>query len=149
MNQLFLVSLAFIGGVFLAAQGGLNASLGVLLKNPLLASVVAFISSAVFAIFFALLSANNTPSLEDVKGVPLYLWFVGGLLSVLGISLYYYTIPKLGMSTMISIGLCGQLVFASLAGQLGWFNLPIEPLTIKRSIGMLSMILGIILINLK
>ena len=34
MNNYVLLILAFIGGVFLAMQGGLNAQLGVLLKNP-------------------------------------------------------------------------------------------------------------------
>ena len=49
MNQISLSALAILGGVFLAAQGGLNSTLGVLLKNPLLASVVAFFMSTVFA----------------------------------------------------------------------------------------------------
>ena len=33
MNQTSLSALAILGGVFLAAQGGLNANLGVLLKT--------------------------------------------------------------------------------------------------------------------
>lgn len=42
MNQYINILLAFVGGVFLAMQGGLNAQLGVQLKNPLLASLTAF-----------------------------------------------------------------------------------------------------------
>ncbi|MBL4648880.1 MAG: DMT family transporter, partial [Aureispira sp.] len=41
MNQYLFTLLAFLGGLFLALQGSLNAQLGVLLKNPLLASLVA------------------------------------------------------------------------------------------------------------
>lgn len=149
MNQLFLSVLAFAGGVFLAIQGGLNAHLGVQLKSPLLASVIAFFCSTVFAIGIAFISLKNTPSWNDVKQIPFYLWFSGGLFSVLGITLYYYTIPKLGVSTMISLGLCGQLIFAVLAGHFGWLNLPVEPLSIKRIIGIISMIAGVLLINLK
>ncbi|NGP87119.1 DMT family transporter [Fodinibius halophilus] len=149
MNHLFLLSLAFIGGVFLAIQGALNAHLGVLLKNPLLASVVAFFSSTVFAIGFALASIEQLPKLANLSNIPWYLWFTGGFFSVLGISLYYYTIPKLGVSTMISLGLCGQLIFAVIAGHFGWLNLPVEPITVKRVIGVVSMIIGILLIQLK
>ncbi|MFV9551761.1 DMT family transporter [Algibacter sp. PT7-4] len=141
--------LAILGGVFLAAQGGLNANLGVLLKNPLLASVVAFFSSSVFAIILVLLSTKSFPNWADVKQIPTYLWFTGGLFSVLGISLYYYTIPRIGISTMISLGLFGQIAFSIIAGHFGWLNLPTEPITLKRGLGFITMIFGIILINIK
>ncbi|MFK8036908.1 MAG: DMT family transporter [Crocinitomicaceae bacterium] len=149
MNQFTLSVLAFVGGVFLAVQGGLNAHLGVLLKNPLFASVVAFFSSSVFAIVIMLLSVKTFPTTNQLKEIPIYLWFTGGLFSVVGISLYYYTIPKLGVSTMISFGLCGQLIFAVIAGHFGWLNLPIEPITFKRIAGVTAMICGIFLINWK
>ena len=149
MNQLLLSFLAFAGGVFLAIQGGLNAHLGVLLKNPLLASVIAFFSSTLFALVFFCVNARDFPDVGSLKGIPLYLWFTGGLFSVMGISLYYYTIPKLGVSTMISLGLCGQLCFAVIAGHFGWLSLPVEPITIKRIAGLSAMIAGILLINIK
>ncbi|WP_108866303.1 DMT family transporter [Aquimarina aquimarini] len=149
MNQYVLVVLAFVGGVFLAMQGGLNAHLGVILKNPLMASAVAFFSSLVFAFICIVVSVRDVPNLSELKEVPVYLWFTGGLCSVIGVSIYYYTIPKLGIATMISLGLCGQLVFSLFAGQFGWLNLPIEPMTLKRIIGVVSMSIGIILITIK
>jgi len=149
MNNYYIFVLAFIGGVFLAIQGGLNAQLGVLLRNPLLASLIAFFSSTLFALVFVLFNFKSLPTIIQVKEVPFYLWFTGGFFSVIGISLYYYTIPKLGISTMISIGLCGQLIFAVIAGNYGWLNLPLEPITLKKTIGTASMILGIVLINIK
>ena len=149
MNQLVLSTLALIGGVFLAVQGGLNAHLGVLLRSPLLASVVAFCCSALFALLFALVGVKNLPTWENIKQIPIYLWFAGGFCSVIGISLYYYTIPKLGVSTMISLGLCGQLIFAVMAGHVGWLGFPIEPVTVKKIAGVIAMITGILLINLK
>lgn len=149
MNYLFLITLAFVGGIFLAMQGAFNAHLGVLLKNPLLASVVAFFFSTLFAIVVAAVSVEQLPSWKGLSHIPWYKWFAGGLFSVLGISLYYYTIPKLGISTMISLGLCGQLIFSVIAGHFGWLNLPTEPITLRRVIGVISMIIGIVLIQLK
>ena len=149
MNYLAFVLLALIGGVFLAAQGGFNTQLGVLLNNPLLASAVAYLVSTTFALGAVLVSVNDYPSLSEMKSVPTYLWFTGALLSLIGITLYYYTIPKLGISTMISLGLCGQLVFSVIAGHFGWFNLPVEPADFKRILGVVVMIIGILLINSK
>lgn len=149
MNQLYLSIIAFAGGVFLAAQGVFNSHLGVLLKSPLLAAVTAFLSSTFFAFLFVIISTKNPPSLETIRSVPFYLWFTGGLLSVMGISLYYYTIPKLGISTMISLGLFGQIVFSIIAGHFGLFGLPVEPITVKRILGVISMTTGIFLINFR
>jgi transporter family-2 protein len=148
MERVGFILMAFVGGTFLALQGGLNARLGVLLKSPLLASVVAFVSSAFFAVLIAMVAKVSIPSQENLKLVPNYLWFTGGVFSVLGISLYYITIPKLGVSTMISLGLCGQLIFAVIAGHFGWLNLPVEPITTMRLVGVVCMIVGILFINL-
>lgn len=148
MNQLASMILALGGGILLAMQGGLNAQLGVHLKNPLLASAVAYCFSTVFAWVILGISIKTIPSIDEVRAIPTHLWFLGALFSVIGISLYYYTIPKLGISTMISIGLFGQLIFSVIAGHFGWFNLPVEPISMKRIIGILALSSGIFLIKL-
>lgn len=149
MNTTAFVILALLGGVLLAAQGGFNTQLGVLLKSPLLASTTVYLFSTTFALGAVLLSVKEFPSTSELRTIPTYLWFTGALLSLIGITLYYYTIPKLGISTMISLGLCGQLIFSLIAGHMGWFNLPIEPADFKRISGVVIMIIGIILINSK
>ncbi|MEM1134738.1 MAG: DMT family transporter [Bacteroidota bacterium] len=147
MNQLILIVLAFTGGIFLAIQGGLNAQLGVLLRNPLLASLVAFSSSTFFAFCIVFFGIKDIPNIQQLKEIPYYLWFTGGLCSMIGIGLYYYTIPKLGISTMISLGLCGQLLFSATAGHFGWFNLPLEPIDYKKIVGIIAMVISILFIN--
>jgi transporter family-2 protein len=147
MNQNINFVLAIIGGVFLAMQGCFNAQLGVQLRNPIMASLVAFFFSMVFALLMVLLSLKGLPKAAILMGIPKYLWFTGALFSVVGICLYYYTIPKLGISTMISLGLFGQLLFSSIAGHYGWFGMPQEPMEFKRILGMAAMSIGILLIK--
>jgi len=50
---------------------------------------------------------------------------------------------------MIALGLCGQLIFSMIAGKYGWLNLPVEPITTKRLLGTVAMLIGIVLINTK
>ena len=149
MPHFILLLLAFTGGIFLALQGSLNAQLGVLLRHPLLATVVGFFFSTLFALLLAVGQIRQLPAREVLRQVPVYMWFAGGLCCVLGISLYYYTIPRLGVATMISLGLFGQLIFAVVAGHFGWLHLPMEPIAIKRTIGVIAIIGGILLINIK
>lgn len=141
--------MAFIGGVSLTIQAGFNTKLSTIIKQPLLAVISTSITSAVLGIFLFFSTSKKAISLAFIKQVPLHLWFVGGVFSLIGISLYFYTIPKLGISKMITLGLCGQLLFSVLAGKYGWLNLSTEPITNKRIIGICCMILSIFLINSK
>ena len=131
----------------MAIQAGFNAQLGSLLGNAQLAAVVAFICSLTFAVISLLFINQTLPSLVTIKAIPGYLWFVGGLLSAIGISLIYFLIPKMGMSAMMPYFLMGQLVMAVVAGHFGWFNMPIKPITFYKLIGLLAMVIGILLVN--
>lgn len=149
MKLYLLFTLALSGGVFLAIQAGFNSQLGGLLKQPVIAVVASSISSVVFGLLFLFITERGFMQTLTSTKVPWYLWFTGGLFSVIGIYIYFYTIPKIGISKMIALGLCGQLIFSLIAGKYGWLNLPVEPLTKKRIIGAITMILGTILVNTK
>ena len=148
MSSSVLYLLAFIGGMSLAIQGGFNAQLGVLLKNPFLASLVAYSMSTLFALSYLLIEQKSLPSKEIVSSVPSYLWLIGGLFSMIGISLYYYIIPKIGIAKMFTFGLTGQMVFVMIAGYFGWFNLPTDVLTLQKIIGLVLLIFAVALITL-
>lgn len=149
MDRILFSIIAFAGGIFLAVQAGFNSRLGTLLKSPLLAAISASAFSFIFAVLYVAATTRQYPGMSTLRTIPISLWFTGGLFSVMGISLYYYTIPKLGISTVVSIGLCGQLLFSLFAGHLGWLNLPPEPVTVKRIAGVACLMTGILLINIK
>ncbi|SHI77167.1 DMT family transporter [Aquimarina spongiae] len=149
MKSILIYTLAFTGGVFLAVQAGFNTQLGSILKQPIIAVISTSITSVVFGLLILLVISKGNIQLQIFGQVPWFLWFIGGLFSMIGITLYFYTIPKLGISKMIALGLCGQLIFSLIAGKFGWLNLPVEPLTAKRLVGAFAMIVGIILINSK
>lgn len=145
--MIYLYILAFVSGTAMALQAGFNAQLGNLLGNAQLAAVIAFVCSLFFAVITLMLINQTLPALVIIKTVPIYLWFAGGLLSAVGISLVYFLIPKMGMGAMMPYFLVGQLVMAVIAGHLGWFNMPIKPITLYKIIGLLALLIGIILIN--
>ncbi|MBD3723559.1 MAG: DMT family transporter [Flavobacteriaceae bacterium] len=149
MRLFFLSILGLAGGVFLAIQAGFNSQLGSTLKQPILAVIASSISSVVFGcLLFFLISKESIHNITTTQ-VPWHLWFIGGFFSVIGIAIYFYNIPKIGISKMIALGLCGQLIFSLIAGKYGWLNLPVEPITTKRLAGTIAMIAGIILFNIK
>ena len=147
MSYSALLMLSFAVGIMVVIQGGLNSKLGIILNNPLLATSVALTFSALFTIMAVGVSVKQYPSIQQLKTVPVYLWFTGAVFSFLAVSLFYYLIPKLGLSTAVTFGLCGQILFSMVAAHFGWFGLPIESIELKKLIGTLAMIGGIYLIK--
>ncbi len=149
MKIILYYILAFAGGVFLAVQAGFNTQLGSYLKHPVLVVIITSLFSSIYAAIYYISFGSKLPDLVIINRVPWYLWFLGALFSVTGISLYFYTIPKLGISRMITLGLFGQILFSIIAGKLGLMSLPQEPITLQKIIGVITMMIGISLINIK
>ncbi|MHC3994038.1 DMT family transporter [Thiomicrolovo sp. ZZH C-3] len=149
MSAALLYLAAFLAGVSLAVQGGFNAQLGVSLRSPVLASLIAYGVSTAFAMLWVMGSPVQWPSKLQTASVPLHLWIAGGLFSVIGITLYYYLIPRIGIAKMFTLGLSGQMLFVMLAGFLGWFNMPSEPMTTTKLAGIVLMLSGVACITYK
>lgn len=138
---------ALTAGAAIAVQATLNAQLGVLLKNPLAGTLIAFLMAGIFTALVLLISPKPLPVLNDAKSVPLYLWIAGGGLSAFGVGMFYYLIPRMGVGTMMSFALSGQMVVAAIASHYGWFDLPHKPITAVKMVGIITLLTGCFLIN--
>lgn len=148
MNLLIpLPLIALVAGAAVSTQAALNTQLAMMVKNSMLATVVAFFSSLLFATIAFILLSRDFPNIQTLKSVPPYLWFAGGFLSAFGIGLFYWLIPQMGVGAMISCALTGQLLLAMIAGHFGWFQLPVVPISFWKLTGSLLLISGTVLIN--
>jgi transporter family-2 protein len=139
--------LALLAGAAIAIQATMNAQLGVLLKSSMMGTSIAFLFALIFTVLVMLLSIKQYPNLTEVKSVPLYLWFTGGGLSAFGVGMFYYLIPKMGVGSVISYALTGQILIAVVASHLGWFDLPIKLINTSKMMGVALLITGVLLIN--
>lgn len=145
MNNLAV--LALTAGASIAIQATMNARLGVLLKSSMMATSIAFLFGCILTIFIMILWSKPTLQLAEIKSVPLYLWFSGGALSAFGVGMFYYLIPKMGMGSMMSYALAGQILVAIIASHFGWFELPVKPITFIKVIGAILLVISVFLIN--
>jgi len=148
----YLSLLAMAAGAAIAIQAAMNAKLGVLLNSAMMSTSIAFFFSCVFAVsalvlWAVMFSTKPYPQMTDIKSVPIYLWFSGGALSAFGVCLFYYLIPKMGVGSMMSYALSGQILIAILASHFGWFELPVKPITILKVAGAFSLVAGVLLLN--
>lgn len=145
MNILSVLALA--AGAAIALQATMNAHLGVLLKSSMMGTSIAFLFSMIFSVITLFFMTKQLPDLTDIKAVPWYLWFTGGALSAFGVGMFYYLIPKMGIGSMMSYALSGQILMAIIASHLGWFDLPIKSINSTKVIGAILLIFGVLLIN--
>ncbi|MGD8999999.1 MAG: DMT family transporter [Granulosicoccaceae bacterium] len=143
----YLALFAFSSGIAISAQAAMNAQLGSLLKNPLLATCIAFASSVCITLLAAIVYTRELPSPDMVRAVPLYLWIAGGMLSAVAVSLFYFLIPQMGIGPMMSFALSGQILAAVIAGHFGWFDLPVKPITPGKLVGVIALVTGVVLLN--
>lgn len=139
--------LAILAGSSIALQSALNSHLGVVLKNSLMATTIAFMFSGLFTLSALLLLKNQSISLTTIESVPFYLWFTGALFSAFAVSVFFYLAPKIGIGPLMSYGLGGQIVMAIIISHFGWFDLPVKPITVTKIVGVIVLIIGILLIN--
>jgi transporter family-2 protein len=143
----YLSILALAAGAAIAIQATMNAHLGVLLKSSMLATSIAFLFSCVFTVSAMILTTKQYPHMTEIKSVPVYLWFSGGVLSAFGVGMFYYLIPKMGVGSMMPYALSGQILIAMIASHFGWFDLPVTAINSLKMTGVILLIAGMILLN--
>ena len=78
MNTSYLLIMSVSVGVLVVIQGGINARLGLMLSNTLLATTIALITSATITLAAFLITTRSYPTFEQLKSIPLHL-FLGGV----------------------------------------------------------------------
>lgn len=137
---------AVLAGAAIAIQASMNARLGVLLHSSLLATgIVFFLSCLSISMVYLALPDRSIRSIEWAT-VPWYLWF-GGVLSACGVGMYFFLIPKMGVGSMMSYALSGQILFALVSSHFGLFDLPARHISPLKIAGVILLIAGIALIN--
>jgi bacterial/archaeal transporter family-2 protein len=129
--------LAIVAGLSIALQAVMNAKLGVLLKDSLLATLIAFLAALTVTTLFWLYWNKSTPNFSEFKQIPWYLWFSGGL-SALGVGLFYFLIPKMGAGSMMTYVLGAQIVFAMIISHFGWLEMPKSPINLSKLFGLFA-----------
>lgn len=141
--------LAFIAGAAITTQASMNAQLGVLLKNSLIGTTIAFVFSSLFTLIAVIVTTKSYPQFATVQSIPIYLWFSGGAIAAFGVGMYCFLIPKMGVGPMMSYALAGQLLLAVIASHFGWFDIPVKQIDLIKLIGIVALIAGVILINIE
>ncbi len=134
---------AFIIGIISSIHMPMNATVGKHIGSPLAASIlfylVAFITSVIIFVFI-----GNYEAVQKIRSIPPYLFFTG-VISALVVVSFAYLIPVLGARQVAVLSIAGSILTAMFLSHFGLLSSPIEPITVKKTIGAAVLILGVVI----
>ena len=112
MNPTFVLTalLVLLAGGMIALQAPTNVMLAKTGGSPVLAALISFAvgTAALFAVWLA---SGNRPGVAPFGALPWYAW-IGGVYGAVYVAIAAYAAPRLGLASLITIGIAGQILMA-------------------------------------
>ncbi|GLC31845.1 DMT family transporter [Clostridium omnivorum] len=132
-------NLALINGIILAVMVFFNGMLASK-TGPYMSTLIYHVLGLMLIIIVSIIKKNK---LTNLRKVP-FLLLLPGVLSVITILLNNISIPRIGVTLAVGVGLFGQLVMSSLVEHFGLFGMPVNKLKKGKIVGLSIISLGII-----
>ena len=147
MNPAIVVPMLLVlaAGGMISLQAPTNAMLARAGGSPVLAALISFAVGTV-VLLGVWLASGSRPRASSFAGLPPYAWF-GGAYGALYVAVAAYAAPKIGLASLITIGIAGQIVMALLLDHVGALGLPRDPLSIGRIAGAVLVVAGVVLVR--
>jgi len=141
----FYVLFAFLVGIAITVQAGVNANLRHAVGNPILAAVISFGSGFICLVLMFLASGGSLPSLETVKQISWWKW-LGGAMGAVYMITVIVSVQKIGTANMVSLSVAGQLLAAMVLDHYGLLGFSLHPANVWRILGILLIMGGVLLV---
>lgn len=145
MALLIPILLVFLAGGMVALQAPTNAMLAKAGGSPVLAALISF-AVGTLALLIAWLMSGNRPGTAAFAGLPWFAW-IGGLYGAVFVAVAAYAAPKIGLATLITVGIAGQIAMALWMDHVGALGLAREPINLGRVAGALLVLAGVVLVR--
>ena len=146
MPVVFLLfgALAFLGGMLVAAQGPIYARFSEGLgRNSHLAVFLAFATAALVKGVIAVVTGSfRGLTTATLTGLPLWVW-LGGLFGAVHVVISMQSIPVLGITLFLVIGVTGNLVGAAIYDHFGAMELAERPFSLTKALGLTLVIISV------
>ena len=137
------VVMSLVMGSLLSIYLPMNASVGRHLGSPITANLTLFAVAFTSALVIFLVWGNWS-SLHKITAVPRWL-FLCGVISAFMILGTTFLLPKIGARQLFVLLVSGQILMSMIVSHYGFWGLPKDPVTLKKSIGAGLVLAGIIL----
>jgi transporter family-2 protein len=137
--------LAFVAGMALTIQVGINSTLRYWLGNPGMATLVSLVVGTVGMALYLLLMRTPLPARTAIAAVPAWAWS-GGLVGAFYVATTVIAGPRLGSATLLALVVLGQLLASLVIDHYGWIGFPQHSISTVRILGAILLFSGVLLI---
>jgi transporter family-2 protein len=134
----------FAGGM-IALQAPTNAMLARAGGSPVLAALISFAVGTATLLVVWLLSGNR-PATAPFAGLRWYAW-IGGVYGAIYVAVAAFAAPRIGLASLITIGIAGQIAMAMWLDHVGALGLPRDPISLGRVAGAALVVAGVVLVR--
>jgi transporter family-2 protein len=138
------ILLVLFAGGMIALQAPTNAILARAGGSPVLAALISFAVGTLTLLVVWLASGRPRPA--SFAGLPWYAW-VGGVYGAMYVAVAAYAAPRIGLASLITIGIAGQIVMALVLDHVGALGLPRDPVNLVKVGGALLVVAGVVLVR--
>ena len=144
MNYIYIL-LAFLTGLAVTIQAGVNANLRQMMANPVLAAAISFGSGFLSLLIVLIATSASIPALDTVKQVSWWKW-TGGVIGAIYVTTVIISVPKIGTANLVSLSVAGQLVAAVILDHYGLLGFTLHPANGWRLLGVALIMAGVLLV---
>ncbi|NLM38151.1 MAG: DMT family transporter [Firmicutes bacterium] len=145
MFGLYLL-LAFLGGVAVMFQVGVNSQLRNWVGHSVFAAFISFSIGALVLFFYILIQRVPWPDWSKTWQAPWWVW-LGGALGAFYVWTTIVVAPKIGTAALMSLVVTGQMLISLTLDHFGLLGLARHPVNVWRLLGVLLLLLGVALIR--
>ncbi|NEU66683.1 DMT family transporter [Spirosoma agri] len=144
MNYIYVL-FAFLVGLAITVQAGVNANLRQAMGNPILAAAISFGSGFIVLVTLLLAAGGSVPPLDTIKQVSWWKW-MGGAMGAVYMITVIVSAPKIGTANLVSLSVAGQLLAAVLLDHYGLLGFALHPANGWRLLGLVLIMGGVLLV---
>lgn len=139
------ILLVVLAGGMIALQAPTNVMLARAGGSPLLAALISF-AVGTAALFAAWLASGNRPAPAPFGALPWYAW-IGGVYGATYVAIAAYAAPRIGLASLITLGIAGQIAMALWLDHHGALGLARAPVNGAKLLGAVLVVAGVVLVR--
>ena len=137
--------LVLLGGGLIALQAPTNVMLAKAGGSPVLAALISFSVGTTTLLVVWLASAKRMDG-SSFGALPWYAW-LGGVYGAFFVAVAAYATPRIGVASLVTIGIAGNITMAIWLDHMGALGLPRVSISLSRLSGALLVIAGVVLVR--
>ena len=140
--------LGLLAGFALASQAAVNGRLGTVLRSPVHAALISFLTGMVILVLGVSIFERDLNHLKLAlgRGNPWWVWF-GGLLGGLYVFGNSFLAPLIGTGATVVITLFGNIAGGLVIDQFGLLGAAKRRISLRQYVGLVLMIAGVVLVK--